>query len=96
MPYSVRQRVLISVVVGLPVVGFGLRVFMHIRNGHAAETYQNVYSWSISWAAAAALFVMFTFIALGSFVARWVQLWRRSRLEGISIKEVAKNLKRNL
>ena len=93
--HSLRQRILISVVVGLSFASFGLSVYLHIREGHAAETYQNVYGWNIPWTVPATFAVAFALIGLGALLVRWWQLWRRSRLEGIPMRQVAKELKRD-
>jgi hypothetical protein len=93
MRRSLGQRILISIVVGLPIAAFGLRVYLHIRDGHAADTYQNVYGWNIPWTMPASFAAAFVLIGLGALLVRWWQLWRRSRFEGISMRQVAKELK---
>jgi hypothetical protein len=93
--YSLGQRILIAVVVGLPIAAFGLSVYLHIRDGHAAETYQNVYGWNIPWTVPATFGVVFALTGLGALTMRWWELWRRSRLEGIPMSQVAKELKRD-
>ena len=93
MRRSLAQRILISIVVGLPLAAFGLSVYLHIRDGHAADTYQNVYGWNIPWNMPASFAAAFLLIGLGALLVHWWQLWRRSRLEGIPVKQVAKELK---
>ena len=93
--HSLGQRILISVVVGLSFASFGLSVYLQIREGHAAETYQNVYGWNIPWTVPATFAVAFALIGLGALLVRWWQLWRRSRLEGIPMRQGARELKRD-
>ena len=86
---------LISGVVGLVFLSFGLRVYLHIRDGHAADTYQNVYGWNIPWTTPAAFGAVLALAGLGAWLVRWWTLWRRSRLEGVPMSQIAKELKRN-
>jgi hypothetical protein len=82
-----------AVLLTLGTLGLALRVYMHIRDGQAAETYENFYGFHIPWSQAAALLVATPFILLGTYaLARW-QLWRRSRQEGASIESIRKELK---
>jgi len=53
--YSLGQRALIVAVVGSAIAAFSLDVYVHIRDGHAADTYQNVYGWGIPWTVPALL-----------------------------------------
>ena len=92
---SLAQRMLISGVVGLVFLSFGLRVYLHIRDGHAADTYQNVYGWNIPWTTPAAFGAVLALAGLGAWLVRWWTLWRRSRLEGVPMSQIAKELKRN-
>jgi len=91
--YSLAQRVLITAVVGLPVAAFGLSVYRHIRDGDGADTYRNVYGWNIPLTVPATLAGALAVVAFAALLIRWWQLWRRSRLEGMS--QVAKELRRN-
>ena len=92
---SLGRRILIFVFFGAPIASFALLVYVHIRDGHAAETYQNVYGWNIPWTIPATFGVVFALVGLGVLTLRWWQLWRRSRIEGIPMKQVATELKRN-
>jgi hypothetical protein len=74
MRYSPGQKLFISVVVGLPIAAFGLSVYLHIRDGHAADTYQNVYEWNIPWTMPATFGIAFALIGLGALTVRWWQL----------------------
>jgi hypothetical protein len=82
-------------VVGSAFTAFGLDVYVHIRDGHAAETYQNVYGWNIPWTVPATFGGTFVLIGLGALLLRWWQLRRRSRLEGVPMKQLTKELKRD-
>jgi len=93
--YSLGQRALIVAVVGSAIAAFSLDVYVHIRDGHAADTYQNVYGWGIPWTVPATFGGVFVLIAFGTLTVRWWQLWRRSRLEGVPMSQVAKELKRD-
>ena len=92
------RRVVISVVFVLAMLGvvsFALRTYLKIRSGHATDTYENVYRFHIPWSQAAGFLVSAPLILLGIFAVRQWQLWRRSRQEGVSIRTVVKDLKRN-
>ncbi len=97
---SRRGRLVFSVIgfvlLAAGVAGFALRVYMHLSEGQATDTYDNVYGFHISWSQAAAFLVSVPVILLGIYVVgRW-QLWRRSRQEGASQETIRKELKRNL
>jgi hypothetical protein len=94
MARSLGQRMFISGVVGAAFLSFGLSVYIHIRDGRAADTYQNVYGWNIPWTTPATLGAVLFLVALSSWLARWWILWRRSRLEGVPMSQIAKELKR--
>ena len=79
----------------LVFLGLSLRVYMKIRDGHGADTYDNVYGFHILWSQAAALLGSAALIVAGAYSARWWQLWKRSREEGVSVSTVAKDLKRD-
>jgi len=92
------RRVVISVVFVLAMlgfVGFALRIYMQIRSGHATDTYENVYGFHIPWSQAAGFLVSVPLVLLGIFAVRQWQLWRRSRQEGVSIRTIVKDLKRD-
>jgi hypothetical protein len=68
-----------SVLLTLGFVGFALRVYIHIRDGHGADTYDNVYGLHILWSQAAALLVSVPLIFVGTYaLVRW-QRWRARR-----------------
>lgn len=93
---SVRRRpVIVAVVMGLVVGSFALRVYVHLRDGDAAETYSNVYGWDIHWSTAAAFFFALAMACVIGYGVRWWQLRQRAREEGRSMKDVLKDLKRN-
>jgi hypothetical protein len=57
---SVAHRVIGSIFAALAVLdigSFALRVYMHIREGVAANTYDNVYGFHIMWSQAAVVLV---------------------------------------
>ena len=87
----------ISFVLGaIGVAAFALQVYIHIRDGHAADTYETYYGFHVPWSQAAAFLVSVPFILLGIYaLSRW-QLWRRSRQEGASVDTLRKELKRDL
>ena len=92
---SFGLKVFASVATALLIVGFGLDVYVHIRDGHAADSYQNVYGWHIPWTMPATAAVALVVAALVGLLMRWRQLWKRSRQEDLSMSQIAKELKRN-
>jgi hypothetical protein len=92
---SLGRRILIFIFFGAPIASFAILVYVRIRDGHAAETYQNVYGWNIPWTVPATFGAAFALVGLGALTLRWRQLWRRSRIEGIPMKQVAKDLRRD-
>jgi type VI protein secretion system component VasK len=78
------------------VIGVVLAVYLRIRAGHGADAFQNGYGQYETWASYAGLLIAAALILLGIFLVRRWQLWRRSRLEGISSKEILEELKRDL
>ena len=85
-----------SVLISMGVVAFALDVYVHIREGHAADTYDNFYGFHIAWSQAAAFLVSAPLILIGIWMlSRW-QLWRRSRQEGVSPGTIRKELRRDL
>lgn len=77
------------------IIGVVLTVYLRLSTGHGADAFQNVYGQYETWASYAGFLVAAPLIMLGIFlVGRW-QLWRRSRREGVSAKEILKELKRN-
>ena len=85
-----------SVLGTLGAAAFALRVYVHIRDGHAADTYETYYGFHVPWSQAAAFLLSVPFILLGIYaLSRW-QLWRRSRQEGASVDTLRKELKRDL
>jgi hypothetical protein len=77
------------------IITFVLTVYLRIRDGRGMEVYQNVYKHNITWVAAACTLTAVAMVLAGSYVVRWLYIWRRSRLEGISMKEIAKELKQS-
>ena len=95
---DVSRRALLSVGVSIGVIGIVgvvLTVYLRIKTGHGADVFQNSYGQYETWGSYAGLLVAAPLILLGVFLVRRWQLWRRSRLEGISAKEILKELKRN-
>jgi hypothetical protein len=95
---QIGRRVLgtIGIVVGVPgILVIVLSVYVHIRDGRGTETLHNYLGFYLPWSAAAALLVLLPVVVLGAFSLRWWQLWRQSRATGMSMKEVAEQLKRN-
>jgi uncharacterized membrane protein len=92
------KRVLLSVGVLLGVVGIVgvvLVVYLRINTGHSVDAFQNGYGQYETWGSYAGLLVAAPLILLGIFLVRRWQLWRRSRLEGVSAKEILKELRRD-
>jgi hypothetical protein len=92
------KRVLGSVGVLIGIVGFAgvaLAVYLRLRTGHGADEFQNGYGQYETWASYAGLLIAGPIILLGIFLLRRWQLWRRSRLEGVSAKEILEELKRD-
>jgi hypothetical protein len=77
------------------IITFVLTVYLRIRDGRGMEVYRNVYQQNITWVTAACSLIAVALVLAGSYVVRWLYLWRRSRLEGISMKEIAKELKQS-
>ena len=69
-------------------------IYLRIRAGHGADPYQNGYGQYLTWGSAAGLLVGITILLLGVLLVRWWQIWRRSRQEGVSTREIEKELKR--
>jgi hypothetical protein len=91
------KRVLHAVGAAIGVLGMlGLAgsLYFLIRGGHGADAFQNGYGQYETWASYAGAIIGSLLLLLGGFfLGRW-QLWRRSRLEGISAKEILKELNR--
>jgi hypothetical protein len=90
-----RSKGFIFCVAGIVFLAFGFDVYDYLRDGHAAETYQNVYGWNIPWTTPAVLSAAIALVALCSWLMRWWVLWRRSRIEGVPTSQIAKEFKRN-
>ena len=92
------RRLLLSVGVLITIVGIPgvmLAVYLRVSTGHGADAFQNGYGQYETWASYAGLVVAAPLILLGIFLIRRWQLGRRARLEGISAKEILKELKRD-
>jgi hypothetical protein len=75
--------------------GFALDVWVHIRDGHAADAYENFYGWPITWGQAAGGLVSIPLVLLVIYaLTRW-QLWRRARQAGVSMGTMRKHLKKD-
>ena len=95
---TLGKRVFLSVgvLIGVAgIVGVVLAVYLRIGTGHGADAFQNGYGQYETWGSYAGLLVAAPLILLGILLIRRWQLWRRSRLEGISAKEILKELKRD-
>ena len=80
----------------LGLMSVSLTLYLRINEGRGAEPFQDAYGQIETWASASGAAIGGTLILLGGLcIAQW-QLWRRSRQEGISTKEIHKELKRNL
>lgn len=93
------KRVLGSVGLLISIVGpicVGFAVYLRVRTGHGADAFRNGYGQYETWASYAGLLAAAPLILLGIFLVRRLQLWRRSRREGVSAKEILKELKRDL
>jgi hypothetical protein len=95
---ALSKRVLLSVgvlvgVVG--IVGVALAVYLRINTGHGSDAFQDGYGQYETWGSYAGLLVAAPLILLSIFLVRRWQLWRRSRLEGVSAEEILKELKRD-
>jgi hypothetical protein len=92
------KRILGSVGVLLGVVGIiGVvaTVYLRLSTGRGADAFQNGYGQWETWASYAGFLVAAPLILLAMSLAGWWQLWRRSRLEGVSMREIRKRLSRN-
>ncbi len=78
------------------MAGVAFTAYLRIENGQGADVFRNAYGQFETWGAYAGLLLAAPLILLGVFLVRRWQLWRRSRLEGISAKDILKELKRNL
>jgi hypothetical protein len=72
-----------------------LFVYLRIREGRGDEAFQNGYGQYETWASYAGFLIGALSNLLGMWIVGWVQLWRRSRQEGISIKKLIEELKRD-
>jgi uncharacterized membrane protein len=70
-------------------------VYLHIHAGLGAETIRNGYGQYSTWAAYAGKLIAVPFVLLGMFLIGWWQLWRRSRREGVPIRQIRNELKQN-
>jgi uncharacterized membrane protein len=78
------------------MIGVVLTVYLRVSTGHGVDTFQNGYGQFETWASYAGFLVGAPLMLLGFLIVRRWQLWRRARLEGISAKEIMKELKRDL
>ena len=85
-----------SVLLTLMGGGFALDVWIQIRDGHAADSYENFYGWHVTWGQAAGGLVSVPLILLVIYVVTRWQLWRRARQAGVSVDSMRKHLKKNL
>jgi hypothetical protein len=85
-----------ALLLSLGLISVSLTAYLRISQGRGAEPFQNVYGQIETWASASGGAIGGLLLLLGGLcIARW-QFWRRSRQEGISTKEIHKELKRNL
>jgi hypothetical protein len=89
---STSRRVLASLVF-MALAVLALRAYMHIRDGRAAETYENAYGFHIMWAQAATILASITLLLLIAYALRWWQAYNRARQEGVSMATILKELK---
>lgn len=87
----------VGVLIGtVGIAGVSVAVYLLIRTGHGADWFQNGYGQYETWGSYAGLLVVALLIPLALFLLRRWQLWRRARQEGVSAKEILKELKRDL
>ena len=72
-----------------------LFVYLKIRSGQGAEAFQNGYGQYETWASYAGFLDGGVLILVGMCIVGWLQLWRRSRQEGASVKKIREELKRD-
>jgi uncharacterized membrane protein len=84
-----------AVLLSLGMIGTSLTAYLHIREGHGAEPFQNYLGQVQTWASATGGAVGGLLILLGGVFLGWWQLRRRSRQEGVSVKELRRELKRD-
>jgi hypothetical protein len=99
VPSGLGKRILGAVGVLLAVMGFievGLLVYLRIREGRGAESWVNAYGQTETWGSYGGSVVGALLILAGSALVGWWQLRKRSRQEGVSVKEIRKDLKREL
>ncbi len=77
------------------IVGVALTVYLRINTGHGADAFQNEYGQYETGGSYAGLLVAAPVLLLCVFLVRRWQLWRRSRLEGVSAREILEELKHN-
>ncbi|HWI69645.1 MAG TPA: hypothetical protein VNS88_14930 [Nitrospiraceae bacterium] len=98
MSSVLRRRVLGvsgAILAAIGVIGVAGTLCLRISEGRGAEAVQNGYGQYQTWAAYAGCLIAGGLILLSSYLVRCWQLWRRSRLEGTSMRQVAKELKRS-
>jgi hypothetical protein len=78
----------------LGTIGVVLAIYEKYREGRALDVFQNGYGQYETWAAYAGSLIAAALILGAACALRWGYLWRRSRLEGVSMKEIAAELKR--
>ena len=99
MPSGLGKRILGAVGALLTVLGFieiGLLVYLRIREGRGAESWLNAYGQTETWGSYAGSLVGALLILTAGVLVGWWQFRKRSRQEGISAKELRKELKRDV
>jgi hypothetical protein len=71
-------------------------IYLRIRAGHGTDTFQNGYGQYLTWGSSAGLLIGIVIFLLGIYLVRLWQIWRRSRQEGISTREIEKEIKRSI
>ena len=79
---------------GIGVICAILTVYIRIRQGRGAEGWINFYGQPQTWAGVAGLLIGLVVIVVGVALVVWIQLWKRSREEGVSMKSVFNDLRR--
>jgi uncharacterized membrane protein len=98
MSSATGRRVLgvMGVILGtILLVVVALFVYLRIREGRGAEAFQNGYGQYETWTSYAGFLIGALSILLGMCIVGWVQLWRRSRQEDISIEKLIEELRRD-
>jgi hypothetical protein len=97
MRTSALKRLLLLFGATIAVFGIGsalVLIYLQIRSGHGADGWINAYGQPESWGSAAGAVIAIAITAIAVWAYVWIYLWRRSRQEGVSMKQLWKEIRR--